>query len=260
MSIEPASDVVVTQRGDTAHVVLSNAAARNAQTPGTWRRLASVPEQLAPDTRFIVLSAEGPSFSAGLDRRMLTPEGVPGEESLWQLATRDDEAIDAMITDAQRAFTWWRESTAITIALVQGHAIGAGFQLALACDLMLVMPDAQLAMRETSLGLVPDLGGTGALVERVGYSRALEICATGRFVGAEEAVRVGLANAVLPAEGCEEFVESLVTPIRAALPDAVAELKSLLQSARTDADQLRRERASQTRRLRALAALMQGQG
>ena len=57
--------------------------------------------------------------------------------------------------------------------------MGAGFQLALACDLRVVADDARFAMRETSLGLVPDLGGTQPLVEAVGYSRALEICVTG---------------------------------------------------------------------------------
>lgn len=268
------TDVVVSRRGDIVDVVLSNPQARNAQTPATWRGLAAIPEQVESDARFIVLSAEGPSFSAGLDRRMLSPEGGSGgaqraehddqqgigEESLWQLATREDAAIDAMITDAQRAFSWWRESPAITIALVQGHAIGAGFQLALACDLMIVAPDALLAMRETSLGLVPDLGGTGALVERVGYSRALEICATGRYVDAEEAVRLGIATALAPRDDWDSAVERLITPIREALPDAVTELKHLLQGAAVGDEQLARERAAQTRRLRALAALVRGQG
>lgn len=252
------SDVVVSRRGDVVEVILSNPQARNAQTPDTWRRLAAVRDLVEPDDRFIVLSAEGPSFSAGLDRRMLSPEGVPGEESLWDLATRDDEAIDAMIVEAQRAFSWWRESPAITIALVQGHAIGAGFQLALACDLMVVAPDVQLAMRETSLGLVPDLGGTGALVERVGYSRALEICATGRYVEASEAVRLGIATAIAPREDWESALDQLITPIRAALPDAVAELKGLLQGATVGEEQLRRERAAQASRLKALAAMVQG--
>jgi enoyl-CoA hydratase/carnithine racemase len=144
--------------------------------------------------------------------------------------------------------------------LVQGHAIGAGFQLALACDLMIVAPDAQLSMRETSLGLVPDLGGTGALVERVGYSRALEICATGRFVGADEAAALGIAVRVVPPEEWDAGLEQILAPIRGALPDAVSELKSLLQGAAVGDQQLARERAAQTRRLRALAALARGQG
>ena len=81
----------------------------------------------------------------------------------------------------------------VSVAAVQGHAIGAGFQLALACDVRVVADDVQLAMREPSLGLVPDLVGTWPLVHAVGYSRALEICLTGRPVGAEEAVATGLA-------------------------------------------------------------------
>ncbi len=70
---------------------------------------------------------------------------------------------------------------------MQGYAIGAGFQLALACDLRVLADDARFTMREPALGLVPDLTGTKPLVELVGYSRALEICATARWVAADEA-------------------------------------------------------------------------
>ena len=82
---------------------------------------------------------------------------------------------------------------------MQGHAIGAGFQLALACDLRVFADDAQLRMAEATLGLVPDLAGTSTLVELVGYCRALEICLTGRPVGAAEALAIGLATLVVPA-------------------------------------------------------------
>jgi len=250
--------VRIERRDDVVHVTLVNPATRNAQTPATWRRLASVPGLLTPEDRAVVLSAEGPSFSAGLDRRMLTTEGVPGEESLLSLATYDDAAIDAFIQQAQAAFAWWRRVPQITVALVQGHAIGAGFQLALACDLMIVSDDAQLAMRETSLGLVPDLAGTAPLVARVGLSRALEICASGRFVGAEEAVRIGIANGRAPSAEWDEPLAAMLTPILAAMPGAVSELKHLLAGADTAPDQLARERAAQTRRLRELALLMNG--
>jgi enoyl-CoA hydratase/carnithine racemase len=141
---------------------------------------------------------------------------------------------------------------------VQGHAIGAGFQLALACDFMLVADDAKLAMRETSLGLVPDLGGTGPLVERVGYSRALEICASGRYVGAEEAVRLGIATAQVAQDRWDEHLLELLAPMVAALPDAVGELKGLLSGAASADDQLGRERQAQMRRLAALRQLLGG--
>ncbi|MCF8526039.1 MAG: enoyl-CoA hydratase/isomerase family protein [Candidatus Nanopelagicales bacterium] len=241
---------------DVLEVTLASPDVRNAQTPGTWRRLASIPDELTPEVRFVVLRGEGPSFSAGLDRRMLTPEGVPGEPSLLDLSQQDADTMDGFIQQAQAAFTWWARIPQVSIALVQGHAIGAGFQLALACDVMIVAPDVKLAMRETSLGLVPDLGGTGPLLDRVGYSRALEICATGRFVGSDEAVRLGLALRAVPQEDWDIALDEMLTPMRAAMPSAVAELKTLLRGASGAVDQLARERESQVRRLTELGALL----
>ncbi len=225
--------VRVDRDGDVVRVTLTNPEARNAQTPATWRRLAAVPALLTPDVRAVVLTGEGPSFSAGLDRRMLTPEGVPGEESLADAGRlRRRRGSTTFIRQAQGAFAWWRRVPQITIALVQGHAIGAGFQLALACDLMIVADDAKLAMRETSLGLVPDLAGTAPLVSRVGYSRALEICARGRFVEADEAVRLGIAIDRVPVSGMGTPTwTDLLAPILAAMPAAVSELKHLLDRA-----------------------------
>jgi enoyl-CoA hydratase/carnithine racemase len=250
--------VRVGRSGDVVTVTLCTPEARNAQTPATWRRLAEIPELLTPDVRAVVLTGEGRSFSAGLDRRMLTPEGVPGEESLLTLTTHSADVIDDFIQRAQAAFTWWRRVPAITIALVQGHAIGAGFQLALACDFMIVAEDAKLAMRETSLGLVPDLAGTAPLVERVGYSRALEICASGRFVEATEAVRLGIALDVVPIDRWDTHVNSLLAPMLAAMPGAVRELKALLDGAGSHGDQTARERAAQIRRLTELSLLLGG--
>lgn len=250
--------VRVERVGDIVQVTLCNPAARNAQTPATWRRLAGIPALLTPEVRAVVVRGEGQSFSAGLDRRMLTPEGVPGEESLLSLAGYDADQMDAFIRQAQAAFAWWHRVPQVTIALVQGHAIGAGFQLALACDVMIVADDAKLAMRETSLGLVPDLAGTAPLVARVGYSRALEICARGRFVEAEEAVRIGLAVAQVPMAEWDAYLDGFLAPIIAAMPGAVSELKHLLFGADTAPDQLARERAAQIRRLAELASLFGG--
>lgn len=258
MTVPVESDVRLAVRGDVLEVTLDNPAARNAQTPATWRRLAAVEHDLTPGIRTVVLRGAGPSFSAGLDRRMLAPDGVPGEVSLPGLSAASDDEIDGFIRQAQAAFTWWRRVPQVSIALVQGHAIGAGFQLALACDLMIVADDARLAMRETSLGLVPDLGGTGPLVERVGYSRALEICASGRFVEADEAVALGIAVMRAPVDEWDAVVAGLTGPIHAALPGAVGELKALLDGAAVAADQLARERAAQIRRLRELAGLLGG--
>ncbi|MFF1277224.1 enoyl-CoA hydratase/isomerase family protein [Streptomyces marokkonensis] len=240
-----------------ATVTLTNPAKRNAQSPALWRALTEAGRLLPGSVRVVVLRGEGKSFSAGLDRQMLTPQGIEGEPSFIDLARGDDAELDATIAVYQEAFTWWRRSDIVSIAAVQGHAIGAGFQLALACDLRVVADDVQFAMRETSLGLVPDLTGTHPLVSLVGYARALEICATGRFVTAEESVNTGLANLAVPAADLDATVQDLAAALLAAPRDAVIETKALLRGAqdRTYEEQRAAERAAQARRLRDLAGM-----
>ncbi|MEU9959993.1 enoyl-CoA hydratase/isomerase family protein [Streptomyces sp. NPDC050982] len=240
-----------------ATVTLTNPAKRNAQSPALWRALAEAGQLLPGTVRVVLLRAEGKSFSAGLDRQAFTPEGFDGEPSFIDLARRSDAELDAAIAEYQEGFTWWRRSDIVSIAAVQGHAIGAGFQLALACDLRVVADDVQFAMRETSLGLVPDLTGTHPLVGLVGYARALEICATGRFVTAEEAQRTGLASIAVPADQLDDAARDLAEALLAAPRDALIETKALLQGAvgRKYEDQRVAERAAQGRRLRDLAGV-----
>ncbi|MDQ0602852.1 enoyl-CoA hydratase/carnithine racemase [Streptomyces canus] len=240
-----------------ATVTLTNPAKRNAQSPALWRTLAEAGRLVPGSVRVVVLRGEGKSFSAGLDRQMFTPEGIEGEPSFIDLARSGDAELDAAIAEFQEGFTWWRRSDVVSIAAVQGHAIGAGFQLALACDFRVVADDVQFAMRETSLGLVPDLTGTHPLVSLVGYARALEICATGRFVLAEEAVNTGLANIAVPIDQLDGAVHDLAAALLAAPRDSVIETKALLRGAqdRTYDEQRAAERAAQTRRLRDLAGV-----
>lgn len=240
-----------------ATVTLCRPERRNAQTPATWAALVQIGRSLPGDVRVVVLRAEGVSFSAGLDRAMFTAEGIPGWPSLMSMSTMSDAEVDATIAGYQDAFTWWRRPDIVSIAAVQGHAVGAGFQLALGCDLRVLADDAQLVMKETSLGLVPDLAGTKPLVDIVGYSRALEICATGRSVGATEALQLGLAEVVVPVAELEATTADLVAAVLAAPRTAVIETKALLLGAagRTHADQQAAERAAQGRRIRDLAGL-----
>ena len=186
--------------GVVATVTLNKPDKRNSQTPTMWRTLAALGEEIPDDVRVVVLRGNGPAFSAGLDRTMLDPAGGDGEETVAAAAGNGRRRQDrATIDDYQRGFTWLRDPRFVSIAAVQGYAIGAGFQLALSCDLRVVADDVQFCMKESALGLVPDLTGTKPLVESVGYSRALEICATARMVGAAEAVDIGLAAAAVPA-------------------------------------------------------------
>ncbi len=247
-----AGAITVSFDGQILHVTLDRPEARNAQTPATWAALAHVGANLPEGLRAVVLSGAGVSFSAGLDRRMFTAEGIPGTTSLVELASATDEVLLSSIAVFQEAFTWWRSCDAITIAAVHGHAIGAGFQLALACDLIVADPSALFSMRETSLGLVPDLAGTAPLVSAVGYPRALEMCTSGRDVGADEALRIGLAVSIAELGDLHGQVSRLLAPIVAAPADAVSATKHLLRAAQhaRPRDQREAERQAQVERIR----------
>jgi enoyl-CoA hydratase/carnithine racemase len=207
--------------------------------------------------RVVVLRGEGRAFSAGLDRAMFTPDGVQGVPGVLGLAGGPAEAATAQIAEWQRAFDWQSRPSIVSIAAVQGHAIGAGFQLALGADIRIIADDTKFTMAEPTLGLVPDLGGTKRLVDLVGYSRAAEICLTGRRVEADEALRIGLASAVVPLAELDQAVERTVTAVLAVNRDAAAETKALLLAAagRSQEEQQAAERDAQYRRLRALTRL-----
>jgi enoyl-CoA hydratase/carnithine racemase len=189
---------------------------------------------------------------------MLTDEGVDGDNAVLTLLDMPDPEMAESIATWQEAFVWLRRPDIISIAAVRGPAVGAGFQLALACDLRVLADDARFSMREPLLGLVPDLTGTKPLVDLVGYSRALEICATTRWVRADEAREIGLATAVVGPDELEDAVADLAAALTAPIYGAVTETKALLQSAGnlTLDEQRLAEREAQVRRFRDLASLM----
>jgi enoyl-CoA hydratase/carnithine racemase len=234
--------------GEVTTITLNRPEKRNSQTPGFWAALAGLGRALPGTVRVVVLRSEGKSFSAGLDRAMF--------EKFGEYAAASDAEVDAIVSGFQEAFTWWRRDDLITIAAVQGHAIGAGFQLALACDIRIVTDGTLFCMKEPAFGLVPDLAGTQPLVELVGYSRALEIVATTRYVGGAEALSIGLANYLVPAEDLASAADKLAADLVTAQRGAVTETKALLRRATTRSydEQRAAERAAQTRRFRELAA------
>ncbi|SCL19246.1 Enoyl-CoA hydratase/carnithine racemase [Micromonospora pallida] len=240
--------------GPVATVTLCRPDVLNAQTPAMWQALRDFSRSLPGDVRVVVVRGEGRTFSAGLDLSVATATG-PG--SFAELARLPESECADRIAEFQAAFTWLHRPDIVSVAAVQGHAIGAGFQLALACDLRVLTEDARLSMAEVTLGLVPDLAGTGRLVDLVGYSRALEICATGRRIDAAEADRIGLATLVVPPTDLTGATDDLVAALLAGNRDAVIEIKALLAGAarRTPAEQQRAEREAQVRRLRDLTGL-----
>lgn len=236
---------------------MNRPAKRNAQNPLTWAWLSRAVNALPGTVRMLVVQGEGPSFSAGLDRAMFTPAGVDGIPGVQQLAQAGPDEASAEIAGYQNGLAVFARPGLVSLALVQGHAVGAGFQLSLACDVRIAAADAQFSMAEVTLGLVPDLGGTKRLLELVGYSRAAEICLTGRRVDAAEALRIGLVSSVVAPAELAGAGERFVSRILEQPVTAVTEIKALLLAAahRSQAEQERAEREAQHRQLRALAGL-----
>jgi enoyl-CoA hydratase/carnithine racemase len=243
------------QDGVVLTVTLDRPDQLNAQTPTTWSTLAQIGASLDDDVRVVVVRGAGRSFSAGLDRSLFSAEpGVAG--GLGDMGRRPTAEADDLIRGYQAGFRWLRTPGIVSVAAVQGHALGAGCQLALACDLRILADDAQLRLPETSLGLVPDLTGTSNLVDLVGYARALEICLTGRAVQAAEAHAIGLANLVVPAAELDAAVADLVAALTAAPVGASRATAELVRSAvgNDPAEQDAAERAAQVLRLQELVA------
>ncbi len=232
----------VERAGPVVTITLARPERRNAQRPETWLTLDAVGRSLPGDVRIVVVTGDGPSFSAGIDLAVLGEMASAGVDGV---------PTEARIGRYQSGFAWLGRADIVSIAAVAGHAVGAGFQLALACDLRVLADDAQFTMAETSRGLVPDLTGTEALVHHIGYARALEICLTGRRVGAAEAKELGLANVVVPRDQLQAATAELVAAILAPPRAASIETKALLMRARTNPgdppSQHAAERAAQRR-------------
>jgi enoyl-CoA hydratase/carnithine racemase len=240
--------------GAIATITLNRPDKRNAQTFATWSALAQIGGNLPEQVRVVVVKGEGPSFSAGIDLRMFTSEGVPGQGSFSSVARLGEAAFEQRVKQAQQGFLWLRRPEIVSIAAVRGHAIGAGFQLALACDLRIVADDVKFCMKEPALGLVPDLTGTKPLVDLVGTAKAIDICLTARVVEAAEAYRLGLAEQVVAPDELAAAVREKAAQLLSTDRDAAAATKRLLQGARERSleEQAAAERAAQVRRVRAM--------
>ncbi len=116
-----------------------------------------------------------------------------------EMADLDAVAMYRYIGRFQEVFTRLEQLPVVTIAAVNGYALGGGCELSLACDLRICADDARLGQPEILLGVMPGAGGTQRLPRLVGVGRAKEIIYSGRFVEADEALSIGLVNRVVPA-------------------------------------------------------------
>jgi 2-(1,2-epoxy-1,2-dihydrophenyl)acetyl-CoA isomerase len=140
-------------------------------------------------TRVVVLTGAGGSFSSGANIKKALAEGFTPDKTFYTLTEVYGPTLKAI-----------RSASMPVIAAVDGYAAGIGCDMALACDIRLLSPQARFAELFIRIGLIPDGGGTYLLPRLVGTGRALEMMFTGADVDAKKAVEIGLANQIFPAE------------------------------------------------------------
>ncbi len=195
---------------------------RNAMTESMGDALADAAADLGadPDVRVVVVTGAPPAFSAGGDLDMLD-----------DLARRTrDERFDAADTmrGFYRRFLAIRDVPVPIVAAVNGHAIGAGLCVALACDLRIVAEDAKVGLNFARLGLHPGMAGSWLLPRALGPQRAAEWLYTGRLVTGRVAAEQGLALEAVPADRVTDRALELAAEIAASSPVVVRQLKATL--------------------------------
>jgi len=179
-----------------------------------------------PDVGILIITGEGPAFSAGGNIKDMRAgvglfEGSPDEIS---------EKYRASIQQIPRLML---ATDLVTIAAVNGAAVGAGFDIALMCDMRIGSSDARFAHTFIDLGIIPGDGGAWFLPRVVGWQRAAELAFTARIVTAEEAVEMGILLEVVEPDQLLNRALVIAEQIAAKPPHSVRLTKRLLRHARS---------------------------
>jgi enoyl-CoA hydratase len=226
------------QTGTVATLWLDRAEARNAMGQDLWRDLPRAMDLLSDDeaVRVVVVAAEGPHFSVGLDLKamgaMLTAGSDDGAEragsSRASMAARA-RAARASVLRLQDSITAVARCPKPVIAAVHGYCIGGGVDLIAACDIRLASADATFSVREAKMAIVADLGSLQRLPAIISAGHLAELAYTAKDISAERAKEIGLVNDVADgAEGVQKAALALAAEIAANSPIAVQGTKAVL--------------------------------
>jgi enoyl-CoA hydratase len=190
--------ILVESHGRVGLITLNRPQALNALNSQLMLELIGAAEAFdrSPDTGCIVITGSAKAFAAGADIKEMQSKTY----------------IDAYLSDW---FSAWDRLTALRtpiIAAVAGFALGGGCELAMMCDFILAADTAKFGQPEIKLGVMPGMGGSQRLTRAIGKAKAMEMCLTGRMMGAEEAERAGLVARIVPAaELVEDALKTAAT-------------------------------------------------
>jgi len=215
--------VLVEDEGPVRMLTLHRPERLNAFTAASYRLLSELLRRADddPGVRVVVLRGAGRAFSSGVD--------------LHALATRPDDGARELGVHFDELVETLASLRTPLVAAVHGPAVGFGATLLLHCDLVVLADDARLRFPFTSLRTAPEAGSSVLLPAAVGMQRAAGLLFTSRWLGAAEAVDIGLALRHCPPDRLSDEVLELAGDIAAQPPDAVAAAKRLLRAGRVDA-------------------------
>ena len=216
--------IVLDVTDHVATLTLNQPDSLNAMSPEMGQEIRTAVDELnqRDDARVVVVRGAGRAFSAGgnLDRLEEEAQAARGEKTGQGIGGgRSFYSLYLSVRDLKMP----------SIAAINGHAIGAGLCFALGCDMRVVHEKAKLGMTFVRVGIHPGMAATWNLPRLVGPAMAAELLYSGRLLGAEEAVRIGLANRAASMEEFDAVVHDLATQIAGSAPVAVRAVKETLR-------------------------------
>jgi len=232
------NNIIFKVNDGVANITLNRPDAMNALNHGIIAELAEVLQICQGDNTVhaLVIAGAGKAFCAGGDVK-------------WMLSARDENwksSFDSLVDSFNKVILLIRDLWKPVIAAVNGFASGAGFSLAMACDIRIISDKAKFNQAYVNLGLTPDGGSTYFLTLMLGTARVMDLVFTGRVIEAKEALALGLASELIPTEFFDERVKQLARQFASGPSIAFKQAKALINEAhrRTLEAQLDLERES----------------
>ena len=199
--------IIVTKQDGYAIVQINRPDVLNALNIALMEELVSALEVLDKDgeVRAMILTGNEKAFAAGADIKEMA----------------DASAVEMLIRDQFARWDRIRKIKKPIIAAVSGFALGGGCELSMTCDMIIASETAKFGQPEINIGVMPGAGGTQRLTRAVGKAKAMEMVLTGKMISADEALRWGLVNKVVPVEYYLEEAKALAKEIASKPPIAV---------------------------------------
>jgi enoyl-CoA hydratase/carnithine racemase len=215
--------IVYDRDGPVLTVILNRPEKLNAFSEQMFYEVARATEIAShdPAIRVVVFKGAGRAFSSGADLGDISE----GRDRVVEVS------FEQRIRDAQRVFDDIEAIPKPTIAAVNGHAVGAGLQLALACDFRIVVRGVKLGLSDVKIGIIPALGATTRLPKLIGMAKSKELILSGDLISSEEALEFGLVNRLVEGDSLDQAVQELVAKLISRAPLALAAAKDLLNAA-----------------------------